>query len=925
MEETGVKQDTSAEEIPQAQAGVTQAGVGAFFARAWEWLKTYFPKLVWVVPPLVVLCAMLIFYKSNGLYPFGEKTVAWCDMDQQVIPLLMQFKDILSGKEGFFYSFKNAGGMNFFGVFFFFLSSPFSLLMAFVDKAEASSFANVLVMLKMCAIALTASIYLARKIPKNPLLNIALSVLYAYSGYTMMYYQNVIWLDIVCLFPLLLMGLEQLQDGKKTLFIITLTAGMVINYYLGYMLVVFLLLYAFLWVLLKKDKKFAGNFLLSCAVAALLSAVVWLPSLLQYFGSGRTVSLFESLSNSSIITPYATALPTVFSMLFLFPFAIGGMEKAEKDGLLRGILFALTLLPLIFEPISKMWQTGNYMSFPTRYAFIPIFLCLTLTADCLTKQAEKGLDEPLKEKNGLPMYALNALVPVLAVGYCIFAVGYTNANVEVMDQYSQSLWGNDASVQALWGLYAVALTVGLAIFLLQRFQTVKPWALGLAVAVFTLSELYVAPVTYMRTPAHEVDDFQNIVALSGQIQDDTFYRVKTEKEYSSLDFDVNMMGAIGYNALGHYTSLTSSKYMTAIKQFGYTSYWMEVGNSGGTVLTDALLSVKYQISTQKTNFDVAQSDRYGVSPTLAYLPLGVIAAEDIVKESETADYTDRAELQKTLYQDFFGNTDGVTVYALNDATATNLTVEKRADGKYVLTPEKDKVGSLTFRVSVAEKQSLYFDVFDENDNSLRQAINGKFTISAPSKSISKFPAQKQNGLLYLGDYADKTFNVTVSVTEKVAVRSLGLVGIENNALTSAAAQTQTLGLQAVKNGLTGSYTAKGGECVFLSTAYDSGMRLTINGKRAELYEVYGGFTAFYLQAGENEIELSYTPQGFGVGVALSCAGAILCVLACAWWIKKKQAVELPQGLETVAYYGVIVAGALVVVAVYIAPMLLAIL
>ena len=442
--------------------------------------------------------------------------------------------------------------------------------------------------------------------------------------------------------------------------------------------------------------------------------------------------------------------------------------------------------------------------------------------------------------------------------------------------------------------------------------------------MFALSELYVAPITYMRTPAHEVEEFQNIVALSGQIQDDGFYRVKTEKEYSSLDFDVNMMGAIGYNALGHYTSLTGGNYMKAIKQFGYTSYWMEVGNSGGTVLTDALLSVKYQISTHKTNFDVAQSDGYGVSPTLAYLPLGVVTASDIIKGQENADYSCRTQLQKTLYQDFFGNTNGVTVYALNDAKTRNLTVKQREDGKYLLTPDKDKVGSLTFVVTATEKQSLYFDVFDENDNSLKQAINGKFTISAPSKSISKFPAQKQNGLLYLGDYANKTFSITVSVTEQVAVRSLGLVGIEHGALTAAVAQAETLNLQAVKNGLTGSYTAKGGECVFLSTAYDSGMRLTINGKRAELYQVYDGFTAFYLQAGENEILLSYAPRGFGVGVALSCAGVILCVLACAWWIKKKQEIELPQGLEAVAYYGLIAVGALVVVAVYIAPILLAI-
>ena len=88
------------------------------------WLK----KFIFLFPPVFVLIVTLALFKGNGLYPFGTKTLSWCDMDQQVVPLLIDFKDILSGKEGFFFSFKNAGGMNFFGVFFFFLSTHLYLL-----------------------------------------------------------------------------------------------------------------------------------------------------------------------------------------------------------------------------------------------------------------------------------------------------------------------------------------------------------------------------------------------------------------------------------------------------------------------------------------------------------------------------------------------------------------------------------------------------------------------------------------------------------------------------------------------------------------------------------------------------------------------------------------------------------------------------
>ena len=894
------------------------------FAPAFRAVYQWFLRLIWLVPPIIVLSAMLSLYSENGLYPYGNKTVSWCDMDQQVVPLLMDFKDVLSGKEGFFFSFKNAGGMNFYGVFFFFLASPFTFLIAFVEKGDIALFVNILVMLKMCAMAGTASFYLAKKHPKAWLMNIALSTLYAYSGYTMMYYQNMIWLDIAYLFPLLLLGLERLKEGKRALFICVLSACMVVNYYLGYMIVVFLLLYAFVWTLLSKDKKFAGNFLLSCAVAALLSAVVWLPSFIQYFSSGRKTSIVENLRNSGMLTPYQTALPTVFSILFLFPFALGAKSETDENVRLRFVLFIATVIPLFIEPIAKMWQTGSYMSFPTRYAFITIFLCITLAMDTASKWAKEE-EQALgtrwqKMVKKAPMYALNVGIVLLAAWYYVFSIRYTKQHAETMDQYSQSLWGNAASFEALFTLYAVALVVGSILFLLHRFRLLKPVMLWVAVGVLVLSELYIAPVTYMLTPAHGVEWLQDVTEMADVIDDEGFYRVKSDKEYSGRDFDANLMGSLGYNALGHYTSLTGGNYMTAIKRFGYTSYWMEVGNSGGTLLSDALLSVKYSISSQKTDADVAQGGYYGISKTLASLPLGVLTKKDII--AEKTDFSDRANLQKTLYQDFFGSENGVTVYELNDATLENLTVTEQADGKYVLAPKSNKTGKIIFHINTSEKETLYFNVFGENTNALKQSINGKFSISAPSCHKSNFPGQKENGLLSLGAYQNQSFNVTVSVSGEVQVSELGLVGIKNGQLVSDIENARTLDMQTGKNEIVGRYTAEGGECVFLSVPYDRGMKLKINGKRAELYEVYDGFTAFYLKAGENEISITFTPQGFGFGVAACVVGLGLCAALIAWWILKKKRWEMPPMVEVIAYYGVIAAGVAVVLTVYLFPIIL---
>ncbi len=872
-------------------------------------------RFIWIFPPIVVIVAMLITFQKNALYPFTDRTIAWCDMEQQVIPLLLQFKDVLAGKESFFFSFKNASGMNFYGVFFFFLASPFTFLVAFLEKGEIISFCNIFVMLKMSVCALTASIYLSKKNKNAPILNVFLSVLYAYSGYTMMYYQNMMWLDVAYLFPLLLLGLERLQEGKKWLYIVILSLSMVVNYYLGYMIVVFLLLYAFVWVILSKNKRFALDFLLSCFVAALLTAVVWLPSFWQYLSSGRTTSLIVNLRRSAVLTSYQTAIPTILSVLFLFPFALTAKETPDEN--LRRILFIATLIPIIFEPVNKMWHTGSYMSFPTRYAFMTIFLSITLAFDGMGKTEKTEGSWRQNCKKHLPMYALSVIFLGIAIGYYFFSRAYTDANVDVMDQYSHSLWGNTQSFESLLGLYAIALLVGVFAFLLWRFRLLKPIFLWLSVGLMVLSELYVAPMTYMLTPAHEVDWHQEVVALADQIEDDGFYRVKTDREYSGRDFDVNLMGGLGYNALGHYTSLTKQSYMQAIKRFGYTSYWMEVGNSGGTMITDALLSVKYQISNQATNSDLYEGDYFRIAPKSEYLPLGILPRRDIIAMEKERENVTRGEMQEILYNDFFG-ADGITMYALNDAKTENLTVKKEGE-KYRLTPTGDNA-YVSFTVPMSATSTLYFSAFDENTNALKQAINDRFSVQTDDYYLSSYPTQKGNGILNLGEYR-RTTTVKIAVKAETLVKEMNVIAIEKEKAQAAIGQASTLGLSVQRGKIGGRYEAKGGEPVFLSIPYDEGLTLKINGKKAELYTVYGGFTAFYLEEGVNDIQITFRPKGFILGLATSMVGVVL--ISVEIWLLKRYREKISYRVaENVAYYGVLIVGIVVVLMIYILPMIL---
>lgn len=169
--------------------------------------------LPFIIPPLAVLLIMGFAFYRHGLYPFGDGTVSWCDMSQQVIPLLTDFKDIFTGKDGMFLNFHNAGGMDLWGVFFFFIASPYTLLVLFVDKADIIYLVNILTVLKMMTAAVTAQIYFRSCQKKlDPYIGAVLSVIYAFCGYGMLYYQNNIWLDMMYLFPLLMVAFRELFE-----------------------------------------------------------------------------------------------------------------------------------------------------------------------------------------------------------------------------------------------------------------------------------------------------------------------------------------------------------------------------------------------------------------------------------------------------------------------------------------------------------------------------------------------------------------------------------------------------------------------------------------------------------------------------------------------------------------------------------------
>ena len=266
-------------------------------------------KLLWYLAAAALPLLFLVpVFWWTGLYPLGRNTLVWCDMRQQVMPLLMQLKDLLAGEVSPFYSLRAAGGMNLWGVLFFFVSSPLSILVLFWEKADFFLLANLMTLLKISLCSLGCFWFLRERHPAlEPQWSMLLSAGYALSGYTMLFYQNSVWLDVMAVMPpLYRSACAMTRRGGGWGYLFWLTVLLMLQYYLGYAVLLFLILWAAAAALLEVPYGERGRFALrvGCftAGALALSAPVWLPSLFEVMASARTVNVVASIAGGRWFT-----------------------------------------------------------------------------------------------------------------------------------------------------------------------------------------------------------------------------------------------------------------------------------------------------------------------------------------------------------------------------------------------------------------------------------------------------------------------------------------------------------------------------------------------------------------------------------------------------------------------------------------------
>ncbi len=881
----------------------------------------FIEKYIYVFAPILALILFLILAKMNDIAPFGNKTVAWCDLEQQGIPLLNQLKDILEGKQSLFGNL-SAGGMSYFGVFFFYIASPFSFLVVFVDKAYMASFVNIIIMLKMATSAFTFSFYLKKKYKNlDGIIILALSIFYSFSGYLMMYYQTLTWLDMIYLFPILMLSIDMLLDkGKMIPYIIFMVLTVCINYYIGVMcvfLVIFYVGFKLFYYRNKKDniKDVSFKFILSSFIALLISMAIIIPSFIDYFASSRTISIKESLEESWVITPYETAIPLVLGTSILLPFLFIKEEREEK--LIKLILLLVMSIPLIIDPINKMWHYGSYQGFPCRFAFMNIFLLL----DIIGMVLQNVYDEKINIKVITKWLIGSGIAGLFIVFSFIFEYLYTKNNMSSLERYTHSLWGNSTSFEALLRYYSVILIVVLVIFLLHKIKVIPKKGLGISFLCLAIIEATFSFKVYMVSASRETTYYENYYEIVNVIDDTSYYNVKTNVKIRN----VNDLGGAGYNNFGHYTSLTPKGYMDALKKMGYSSYWMEVSTYGGTILNDALLLNKYTIKTGSSLDAKYNTKHYGIYENKV-LPLGLVTTNDLT-DYETLGEGSRGLMQQNIAKALFNDESIVNVYDKYSSLTNLADYSNDTNIKYSIN-NLSSPGTIRYVINVGNRERLYFEAFDKYTNALSQSINDCISIKVNNiTKNSKYPTQSYNGFVDLGEYENQTVTIDVILNKSIACSSLSIFGIDtakyNNLVDS---DINHADISYTNKGFSGTYNAEEESYMFLPIAYTKDVVCKINNHKVDVYRVFDGFVAIKLNKGINNISISYEKAGLIPGIFISLLGVGLLISYFVLRDRKRLDIIFENDkIKKVSYYLIIILAIGLFLALYLLPLMINIL
>lgn len=845
-------------------------------------LKKKYLLLLSFLFPLAVMLFCMVFFQVG---PFGSKSFLIIDGLHQYMPFFSVLYDKLKEGGSLFYSFRTGLGVNFLSLFSYYLSSPLNLFILLFDKTQLNTAVSLLIVLKIALSGLTAGIYFSSKAKKTDLTVFACAAAYALNSWMVGYSWNVMWLDAVMIFPLVMLGIERLVDKRDgRLYGAALFYALYCNYYIAFMICIF----AVIWYVFYSFKSvrqfffrglaFAGYSLLAGGMAAVLLLPAYMG--IKQTAAGKTMGLPEHAWQSGfadlITRQFDLAAPVshdnfdgnanlyfgvfvVFAVvLYLFNREIRPVDKLKK-----GLLLVFFYVSFNEDILNFIWHGfHNQYGIPNRFSFLYGFVLLCM------------LFEVMKHRDSVRNWQV-----ILG---CLLGVGLL---------FVSRKWAENPLEDGIYGAAGMLLLLyGLILFVMSFDKKHQKWHVT-AFCIAAAAEMAVtAVVGFGHIGQISVPKFfsgtEAAEEAAKSLDDGTFYR--SELADGKM---VNENAWYPFRAVGLFGSTAANSTVKIMDSLGFYTGANEYLYEGATPVTNLLLGVRYIYyhpeDVLKTSF--VYKDSFGdfdvYENPVEGLSIGYMINREIDGWFHESAYPFRVLNELCAYG--YGIFDMFEGIDIPDPVTSGCTASRTNDGEYYFEYEESAEDNMVFSIPVEEDMEDLYIFYDGTQvENAEIALDGSIVKEGDMDSYI-IPVGAASG----GSTLTVRFKLKGETEDGYVRLSAGSM---NPALFESLADQVTA--QAFQIGemtdrhITGNVMAGENQRLFFSIPYDEGWDVVVDGKPAETTKVGDAFLAVDLEPGEHQVSLTYTPPGFVPGMAVSvvCIGVYVLICVCSPLIRRKR-------------------------------------
>lgn len=836
-----------------------------------------------LIPILIVLIHLIYMEKTHSGYFANGENLLLADMSSQYNSLYSYIQDVFLGKASIFYSFSKSLGGNMASTIGYYLGSPFNILYVFFPKSSLPLCTFIIYLIKIGLCGLFMNFFLQKRLNNDRWALLMFSTSYALCSYTVNYYFNNMWLDVVLLTPLVLYGINYIIEKKRIyVYTIFLSISIIANFYISYMLCIFCAIYFIFEILirfkLRKDIKEIGSiclrFVIGSILAGLISCVLLLPALsnlsqimrfktdpnqLKYDMRGFKNTIFNDLLSKLYIGSHSRESslsrnrPNIYfgliSLVLCYYYYFNRNIKWKEK--IFSLVITLIFFLSFFVPVMNIFW--HAFSFPNGYIcrFSYLFCFFMIFTAC---------------KSFVKLDKIRIIPSIIFIGLYIKIAQY------ISTQYLVFLEKKDIIMSCVFViLYVITL------FILSRIPKGKKIVTGILI-VMVMVEVFLnfsdCLITNqkMKIISSYKTFYDNVCPKINNL-DDKFYRIDGNYYFSYLDSMICRTNSFTSSLSTNDGDLYRSMYDYGVS-LTYTTVTSDMNKLpilesimgikyiySKDKLEDTLYKYKKSIFTKKYNYVYKEwRDKEIFLYENPYaLDLGFLVSKDYHNIYDKSNFDNSFEYLNAMMKSLTGNNKDVLHAYKGEYLGNNqyrFTIDN--DSPYLYMSYKYKIS-----INWTSYESIY--------------INNQYVTTGNSDDVGimKIP----------NNYIDQDIVVRVgydnysyenAVVDSLVIYSLDLEQFEEDI--NLLKQSQVDIKKAEKNIVEASVNVEDNNILFLSIPYDKGWNVYVDGKKVDYFNIAHGFMGIELEKGKHTIKMKYYSPHFWLGLIISLSSIVMLVV-----------------------------------------------